>query len=267
MTNSAEVSAAERFPHLERPPISEVICGLVFPAVRGLDAFEFGVYWNERRSEYPGRRIQPAITEGLTFTPDGVQPVRAWLVSPNEGELLQQIQADRFYMNWRRRGNAYPRFSDPKAGPTKGLKSIALAEFARLVEFCERRETIAGKPEPIRIELAKIDTLQRGRDWTSPTDLAALLPITAAFIELSTSEGLSIALQVQEPFEGGVLSVRINSASDVGGVVSSIRLETRISLTLSETTIDAAFTKGNARLNKMFFRLIPEAQMRFGSKD
>jgi len=266
MTDPAPETTVEAFPHLERAPISEVICGLIFPAVAGLDAFEFGVYWDERRGEFPERRLQPALTEGVTFNFSGVQPLRAWFISPDDGELLQQIQADRFYMNWRKRGKEYPHFSDPDDG-SRGLKSITLSEFERFVEFCGRRDTVEGRPNPTKVELAKIDVLGRGTEWNDLQDLAALLPITAAFIDLGTSERINIAVQVQEAFDDGVLTVRINSTNDPGGSVVAVRVETRIGMALGGRALDAAFTEGNERLNRMFFRLVPEATERFGRKE
>lgn len=66
-------------------------------------------------------------------------------------------------MNWRARGTDYPRFSD--RGGKLGLKSIALDEWKKFSAFVSER-TGVGSLKLRRIELAKVDVLERPKHWT-----------------------------------------------------------------------------------------------------
>ncbi len=235
----------------------------MFQPIPGLDVFEFGVYWDRRRDEYPGRQVQPAVSEGVTFNLGGVHPMRAWLLSPQD-DWVQQVQTDRFYMNWRKRdgGSEYPHFLG-----TGGVLARALQELERLAAFCESRDTISGNPSPKSIDLAKINVLTRGSDWSDLDDLSQLLPIVAPFVELGSSESLHINLQVQEAFAGGHMTVRINSVNGPDRKVSALRLENRVALELGSQDARQVFTRANERLDRMFFRLLPDAEKRFGRKE
>lgn len=138
-TANSESSSHRGPDRLLNPPITEVVCGLVFDSVVQLDLLELGVYWDSRRREYPVKMLKPTLFDAhaLNVDPASLMPARAWLLKEIDGELVQQIQHDRFYMNWRRREGEYPHFNDSEAGD--GLKTIALREFERLAEFCHRR--------------------------------------------------------------------------------------------------------------------------------
>ncbi len=249
-----------KFPHLERPPIQEVVCGFVFEPILSLDEFEFGVYWDSRRDEYPDKQMRLGLLDGAPLEPSA----RAWLVSPNDGPLVQQLQNSRFYLNWRRRpGGAYPRFSDREGQP--GLCSKAMAEFERFSEFCRSRPTVATSPVVQHIELTKVDVLERDREWSTLEQLGELLPITQAFTTNRQSNQIQLALSEREQFPGGWLRTQINASNDSREDLASIRLESRISLVL-EGDLRATFARANARLNDVFFQLIPDAVQRFGTR-
>ena len=101
---------------LEEPPITEVVCGVFFKPVAGLDPVALGGFWKPRQKEYPRREfkapIAPASAEGieLNFGPD-LGPLRTWLISKDDVFIIQ-VQRDRFYLNWRARQDEYPRFND-----------------------------------------------------------------------------------------------------------------------------------------------------------
>lgn len=227
-----DVAAA---PRLERPPITE---------------------------EFPDKQVRVGIAD-----PDALSlSTRAWLISPNDGDFLLQLQSDRFYVNWRRRHDAYPRFSDNAGGP--GLKSIALREFARFSDFCRSRPTIRVAPELTQVELTKIDMLRRGSEWSSLEELGQLLPITRAFTAIRQSNRMQFSLNEREEMPGGTLVVQISSTTDSNGDLDAVRLESRASVVLgAQQQPDAAFASANGMLNRVFFTLIPDAEQWFGSKD
>src|SRR5262249_23938281 len=156
---------------------SEVVCGITYDSVPGLDPLLLGVYWDQRKAEFPGRQLHPALLDENSIV-IGALPVRALLTSADDAFVLQ-LQHDRFFMNWRARGSSYPRFSERHGA--NGLLMRTETEFAKFRAFIRERCRVDILPN--RVELSKIDVLERGRHWNSIDDLAKLLPVTGVFRE------------------------------------------------------------------------------------
>lgn len=251
------------FPHLRRPPITEVVCGFFFSPIPTLDVFEFGVYWDSRRDDYPDKQMRLGLLDGASLDLSS----RAWLISRDDGPLLQQLQTDRFYVNWRRRGeDSYPHFSDREG--RRGLRSLALTEFELFSEFCATRPTIGIRPDVERIELTKVDSFERKLHWSNIDELEQLLPITRSFTDRRRTDQITLSLSEREQLPSGWLKVQINSSNDEQGRLTAIRLESRASLAVeSKERLTEAFERANTRLNEVFFRLVPKAQERFGIEE
>jgi len=246
---------------LQSPPINEVICGLIFPSISQLDPVFLGTYWEPQREEFPFRQLQPALTDQPSITLGGTPPLRVWLISKDDVFVIQ-VQHDRFYLNWRARGGAYPRFSDRPEG--RGLLSLLLDKFAGFTEFCSRR--VGDAPKPTQIELTKVDHLVQGRHWSDFQDLAKMIPWFgdfASFSKLQTNP--SVAMRFAEPRENGTLAVSLESAAFVnpeGSISPILKMETRLVADLGGRDLRTAFSVANYELNKVFAKLIPETQRR-----
>jgi uncharacterized protein (TIGR04255 family) len=264
MTTEAAIEA-DQLHVLDRPPIVEVVCGLIFDTLP-LDGMVLGVYWNERQTEYADHSLQPAFADEPGFVLGNV-PLRAVLVSKDQS-LVLQIQHDRFFMNWRAGGDGgYPRFSNRGGGG--GLLEQALAEFRRLGEFCEHRFGVV--PHVTRIELAKIDMITRGKQhWSDGGDLATIMPISGTFANASPASKREFALRFVEHDAPHALVVAINSVADQpGGDVQGVRIETRAVRPLaSGQRPEDAFNAANRSINAAFFRLLSEeGRKRFGERE
>lgn len=257
--------------HLEHPPIREVACGVIFEPMAELDPMLVGTYWGPRRSEFPGRQLLPAIAEPLIVPfPMGMPALRSWLVTKDESFILQ-IQHDRFYVNWRRRGwqtaaDDYPRFSDHE-GKGEGILTRTMDEFRQFQEFCV---SAIGRPPTVRkLELSKVDCLVEGQHWTGLADLARMLPWIEPFAGFAETSAPHLALRFTENRAEGQLDVSIASGQVVSDnkPVRVINLESRVSTAASERIKDD-FLRLNAELNKVFVSLIPQEQLvaRFGSQ-
>jgi uncharacterized protein (TIGR04255 family) len=243
---------AASFPVLEKPPIVEVVCGVQFDPV-DLDPLVLGVYWDSRREEFPQRSLQPAIVDGSGLIL-GNLPLRSVFVAADEVHVLQ-IQHDRFFMNWRAVGKGYPRFSN--RGGKGGLMHHAIEEFGKLSAFCERR--FGGPLSPIRAELSKIDVIEKGRHWRDLENLRSIIPITGTFGGVQQGGNRQLALRFVETEGPRNLTVSVNSASaDLGGDLTSIRIETRAVVPVLESGLEAAFVEANGSVNHAFFTLIGE---------
>ena len=150
---------------LDAPPIIEVVCGIFYAPIPAIDPVSVGALWERLRETYPTHAIHPAISDGLPFV---VLPgrLRSWFVSRDDVYVVQ-IQADRFYVNWRKRADLYPRFSDREG--KEGVLARALREFDVFAEDCERR--LGQRPRPATVELSKVDLLVQGEHWTDLADL------------------------------------------------------------------------------------------------
>ncbi len=255
---------APGIPHLSDPPIEEVVCGVVFDPIAELDALEQGVYWNSVSDRFPNKQVQPVLLDaGQGMFVQGVPPIRSWLISEDD-DFLVQIQQDRFYMNWRKRGGAYPRFRDH--GEDRGLCSRTLEEFERFKAFLANRFRIS--PEVKRIELQKQDLLLRPKHWSSLQDLSKILPVVGTFADVQTTEHAGFNLRMAEPDAPGHTTLQIATRMDPEGKPDAVRLDFHYGEEFTGEDIRGAFRSANTRLNRVFSRIFTSAAWpRFGADD
>jgi uncharacterized protein (TIGR04255 family) len=264
--NKKATTMVDELEQLPSPPIVEVVCGLVFDQIPNLTPVSLGVYWVDKRGEYPKHQLLPAIADEGELDIDAFPPLRTWFLSQNEVFVIQ-VQHDRFYVNWRARGHEYPRFSDH--GGNGGILSRFKLEFQKFCEFAS--DFLQVKPSPRRIELTKVDHLVQGQHWSDFSDLSQLLPALRGFASFTQTTSPAIGVRYVETFENARLAVAIDSAlaeRPDKTRTSLVKLETRYAGDLDED-IHSSFTKANHRVNAVFKSLIPkdERAKRFSSKE
>lgn len=244
----------------EDPPINEVVCGVLFEQVDEIDPVLAGAFWETRTTDFPRKQVEPAL---LNVAADGelvvdfgpVPPLRTWLISAND-EFVVQIQRDRFYVNWRARGAAYPSFN--AADGREGLRSKVLTLFNAFREFSEKK---VGKPlNPVSVEMSMIDVLKQDRHWRSVDDLALVLPSLSPFLgEGSIPTGLSI--RVERAREPGTLVVAMQLARARATGAPAIRLDTTRRMPLGAgVDVETRLSQAHDDLKTVFDMLIPEEQ-------
>jgi hypothetical protein len=250
---------AEALEQLADPPIEEVVCGVAFTPLPQLDMLLLGSYWKRREKDFPHRELRSAVQSapaGWSFA-----PLRALLVSADDESVLQ-IQPDRFFFNWRRRGGgAYPRFNS--RGERPGVLARATDEFERLSAFCA--EEAGGEPVVTGIELAKVDVFKEGRYWNGLADLVEMLPWLSDFAALATSGAPTFLVRFDEHRSLGTLTTGLSLATDSANASATrfLRIETRLVLNEPGTSPDrrqALFVEANKELNHVFATLIPRTQ-------
>lgn len=254
----------EDFPVLDHPPVAEVVCGVHFGAIPAINPVVVGVYWQKRKAEFPEVTLQPAISDGQAFIL-GTPPLRV-MVGGEDKVYLLQLQHDRFFMNWRAKGEDYPRFSD-RPGKPQGLKTRAIREFGQFARFLE--DELGTKPQATRVELTKIDQLERGRHWSDLPDLARLVPITGTLGKGQDDVSREFGFRFVEHYATGPLTVAINSVvRNPKGIVEGLRIETRTLISSGVDDLSEAFTKANRQVNSAFFRLLEKKELdRFMAKE
>lgn len=248
--------SAQQYPGLARPPIAEVVCGVIFDSIQELDPLMLGTYWDARKTEYPRRSLQPAITDTLSFAVGGLA-MRAVLVSGDD-QFVLQLQHDRFFMNWRAKGGTYPRFSGQN-----GLMERSLAEYEKFSQFVHSRLNV--RPNARKVELNKVDLLAKGQYWNEVSELADLLPITGAFSDILHSESREVNLRFVERDNEDVSHVHVSTLMNESGP-TSVRIEARRTAA-PDPDLASAFKNANAALNGIFFKLVPKAATYFGTKE
>lgn len=243
--------------HLSSPPIVEVACGLIFAPHPDLDPVLMGAYWATREGDYPKRQFLPAISEPGTFVFGGMPPGRVWMLSPDQAWLVQ-LQADRFYVNWRKKEGAYPRFNQHE--DTEGMLDRVLREYAAFATFCTERTRSA--PRLLRAELTKIDHLVRGRHWADLADLAQMIPMLSAVIDAHEEAGFVVRRTTA--LAGGSLSVTLASTPADQPTTTTVVMETRLTRPIAGPDADLrqAFVAANATMNDAFDGLIPRSEHR-----
>lgn len=238
-------------PHLQHPPIIEVVCGIAFEPIPELDPLALGIYWDQRSSEYPTKSLQLAVS---TSPPRefSLLPVRAVLVEKQDRFLLQ-LQDDHFFVNWRKRGERYPRFSG-----SEGVLQRTRTEFELFQTFVQKR---FGRPIIVRqVDMMKIDLLSRGIHWQDLKDLATLLPLAGVFNAVQEAQSREFNLTFIE--HGPFGDMNINMATAVNsGETTAVRIQSRIQCVTTIELLWDTFKAANDVLNKAFFSLLTSNEL------
>jgi len=229
---------------------------LAVAAGANLDVLDLGLYWEIRRNDFPKKELHPALFDDSAINFGNSLPSRAWFVAESD-DILLQLQSDRFYVNWRAHGGEYPRFSDQ--GDRTGFKTLALREWRRFEEFAQAR---CGVPalKLRRIELSKVDVLERGRHWENHADLGSLLSVAKVFEQVQLSDPAHLQLRLTEQDAMGATLVTVSITNQLA------RIESRV-IAANSFDIDKMLDNANSRLNGIFFGLMncEEATRRFGA--
>lgn len=214
------------------PPLAEVALGIQFEKIAEFKVTDYAEMWNLLgRAAFPNVENQPPLISigtnvalGHTAFAIGVGPCdyilpRSWFVS-KDGQLLFQLQADRFLFNWRKLDGGpetYLRFP--------ALKKQFFEGFMKLVEFVKGSygiELRALEAELTYVNFIPVDPKniaeQSSRYLTSPSwqpALHKLLKNPVAMFSKDVFEGkrpdskLEITCGSAQNAENGDLGIRI----------------------------------------------------------
>lgn len=213
MTSTSKTSP-DPLPSYKQPPVDEVVCGFRFEPLPQLKVPHIGLLWEKFRQEYPVLQHAIPIVTGTSLPVDettGVPLPRIWFISKADNELVQ-FQLDRFYYNWRQRGDDYPRYPSI-------IKKFEKAK-SQLDAFTNELEL--GRITPVECELTYINHIPIGKGWESIDDLPKV--IRGFTWQKKKGDFLpnpaNVAWQVrfELPDGKGSLDVKLNQAKKVDGV-------------------------------------------------
>lgn len=166
----------------ENPPIDEVVCGVLFDSITGLQAGHLGLLWQKFKSDFPVMEDQnllgPLSAEEINISDTPPLP-RVWLVHKDENELIQ-MQFNRFLHNWRKRrpSDKYPSYE------------TVIGNFERYWSCFQDFLTGEGLGAiiPSRYELTYIDLILENEGWETLNNLEKVF---TDFVSLKVQNTLS----------------------------------------------------------------------------
>ncbi|MBI5094820.1 MAG: TIGR04255 family protein [Candidatus Hydrogenedentes bacterium] len=152
-------------PDYERPPVVEVVFGVVLSKLEKLLTPHLGIVWDAYRAEFPKcTEMAPLLSPETTDLP--TMP-RVWFLDETENQIIQ-VQRDRFIFNWRKHPTSqeYPRYCTMRATFDRLLETF--------VTVLQRHDL--GKVVPVQCELTYVNHIPRGEGWSSLGNLDGLFP-------------------------------------------------------------------------------------------
>ena len=151
-------------PSYRKPPVEEVVCGVRFLTPDKFRIPHIGLLWDKFRSNYPIIQHAPPLVseEGqiIVDSQSGIPLPRVWFINGRDDQLVQ-FQIDRFYFNWRRKKDAYPRYPHV-------IKSFENVRDTVVNFFAEFE---LGELRPIEYALSYTNHILKGEGWNTIEDL------------------------------------------------------------------------------------------------
>jgi len=219
-TFDRRAAMSRNLPDFDDPPVVETALGVEFVPLEKWSIPQFGLFWEQIRTEYPRFEIQPPVGSQIerfsaenrpspptvTVTAVGVPDVRCWFLE-RSGSRLLQVQRDRFIHNWRKppgKAEDYPHYEN--------IRPIFEREWNRFCEFLHRESL--GEPDVVQCEVTYVNHLERGKGWSSFGDIANVLTCwtdsEAQF--LPKPEGMALNVRYAMPDNQGRLHVSLHPA-------------------------------------------------------
>ncbi len=239
-------SSISALPSYKRPPVNEVVCGMRFHTPEKLRIPHIGLLWDKFRQEYPIIQHAPPIASVKGEIPvdnaTGLPLQRVWFINDSDNQLIQ-FQFDRFYFNWRRRKDVYPRYPHV----IKNFESVLIT----IVNFFN--EFNLDELKPIEYELSYINHIQKDQEWNTIDDLqrifSDLVWSQTAERFLPNPENIAWQINFPLPSKKGLLIVNLKQA---------IRTEDKVPLFVFELTARGLDESANKTTFREWFDIAHE---------
>jgi len=193
--------ATTPIPSYEAPPLSEVVCGVLFEPLP-IQTRHLGQFWTEIASEYPITQDFPPVHdlgELSSISLTAMPPLRRVFIATASTEFAIQIQENRFHYNWRKSTPAatYPRFP--------AVFDHFLRSWGLFSDFVKRQSL--PDPRPKRYELSYVNELNSVEGLTAErtVKLFEWERINAKFLQRPI--GTNIAWSFSLPEDKGTMNV------------------------------------------------------------
>ena len=221
-------------PDYERPPVIEVVCGILFEPLEKFLVPHFGLLWEKYKSDYPHCREAPPLTPVIEHFAESprvdihftdVPPLpRIWFVHKNDNGIIQ-VQRDRFLHNWKK---VKPEDEYPRYPTVIELFEDRLSKFKLFLE-----ENKLGVIQPLQYEMTYINHIPQGEGWKNLNDIRHIFPDFGLRVNkdrfLPQPEGINWRTNFALPDQMGRMHVTIQHATlrDTGQPVLILNLTVR----------------------------------------
>jgi uncharacterized protein (TIGR04255 family) len=203
-------------PNYENPPVTEVVCGILFQPLSMLTAPYLGTLWEKFKPTYPRcKEVAPLapVIERFDEGPERSEVPferlfslsRTWFET-TDGNGLIQVQRDRFLHNWKkeRDNDRYPHYD------------YVIENFRNHLQQFEAflDENKLGVVEPLQYELTYVNHILKGAGWIT------LDEVKRVFTDFSWRGGSSRFLPTPETINWRTTFLLTNQ---VGRLHASIR--------------------------------------------
>jgi uncharacterized protein (TIGR04255 family) len=170
--------STENLPEYESPPLTEVVCGILFEPLEKFIGPYLGLLWEEYREEFPTTQEAPPITPTIELfervtppepiTNDLLQFLpRTWFIHKDDTRVIQ-VQRDRFLYNWRKvkPEDQYPRYHEVMRGFQH--------RYDQFLEFLNEHQI--GAVKSLQYELTYVNHIPAGTGWNTTADIGKVFP-------------------------------------------------------------------------------------------
>lgn len=237
---SAAVKSQAKY---RNPPVIEVVSGFVFEPIHGLTIAHFGLFWERIVKEFP--EAKHAVPIGLEEGTPGGEPYfvpRLWLVNSSQDALIQ-LQANRFYFNWRE-------------GPNKSAYSSYTKIYEQFMRYWKLYVRVLSdvkiqQPQLQRCELTYVNHIAQSAGWSSMMDVGNVVtPLswtkgeTDGFLPAPKNVNWTVTFDL--PDGKGILTAKMQPAR------RSVRDKQELILTLELSAVGAPTDRSDAGLESWF---------------
>ena len=225
------------------PPVTEVVCGVMFASLSKLLAPHLGLLWERYKPNYSECQEVPPIvgqienperlSKGSMDVFDVFTTPRVWFMEPN-GNRLVQIQRDRFHHNWRKINteDEYPRH--------ELVLQLFNERFETFRNFLS--EYNLGELQLSQYEMTYVNHILPGSNWNSLADISRVFPDFSWQNRSDRPSGVPKTIHWQTVFalpkEAGQLHVTIRSGAHPDGNQPILLFELTARSTRNAATIE-----------------------------
>lgn len=167
-----------QLPSYDQPPVSEVVCSVLFDSIEALLTPHIGLLWQRFQPEYPFcSDVAPIVPKVEVFNNQITEPQlelsdipplpRVWFISSDETKIVQ-IQRDMLIHNWRKvsSDSEYPRYGNL----IKGFQEH-LMHFNTFLQEADLTQVHIQQ-----YELSYVNQISQGDAWETIEDIGKIFP-------------------------------------------------------------------------------------------
>ncbi len=168
------IVATNDLPEYDNPPVTEVVCGVLFKTLEAFRLPHFGLFWEKCRLDYPVcQEVAPLMPVIEHFGAEPETPFqlseiplpRVWFVHREDAGIIQ-LERDRFLHNWK------------KSKPTDSYVRYhtVLDLFKRHLDSFDSflKDNGLGTIEPQQYEMTYVNHIVQGEGWDQVSDLGGV---------------------------------------------------------------------------------------------